>query len=44
VACWLVEGFRQVIRLLLDQHMPKAGIRKLVASNAARLLNLDQAA
>jgi hypothetical protein len=35
-----VEGFRQVVRLLLDQQVPKAEIRKLVASNAAQLLGL----
>ena len=39
-----VEGFRQVVRLLLDQHVPKADIRKLVSSNAARLVGLDEAA
>ncbi|SHJ23612.1 hypothetical protein SAMN02745194_02067 [Roseomonas rosea] len=39
-----VEGFRQVVRLLLDQQVPKADIRKLVSSNAARLLGLDAAA
>jgi len=39
-----VEGFRQVVRLLLDQQVPKADIRKLVSSNAARLVGLDEAA
>jgi hypothetical protein len=39
-----VEGFRQVVRLLLDQQVPKHDIRKLVADNAARLLGLDEAA
>jgi hypothetical protein len=39
-----VEGFRQVVRLLLDQQVPKGDIRKLVATNAARLLDLDAAA
>ena len=39
-----VEGFRQVVRLLLDQQVPKADIRKLVSSNAARLAGLDEAA
>lgn len=38
-----VEGFRQVVRLLLDQQVAKADIRKLVATNAARLVGLDAA-
>ncbi len=37
-----VEGFRQIVRLLLDQQVPKEDIRKLVADNAARLLGLDE--
>lgn len=39
-----VEGFRQVVSLLLDQQVSKADISKLVRSNAARLLGLDAAA
>jgi hypothetical protein len=40
-----VDGFRQVVRLLLDQQVPKADIRTMVSTNAARLLDLpDQAA
>jgi hypothetical protein len=39
-----VEGFRQVVRLLLDQQVPKEDIRKLVSLNAARLIGLDEAA
>ncbi|WP_458094446.1 DUF6282 family protein [Roseomonas sp. WA12] len=39
-----VDGFRQVVRLLLDQQVPKADIRKLVSSNAAQLLGLDATA
>ena len=38
-----VEGFRQVVSLLLDQQVSKADIGKLVRSNAARLLGLDVA-
>ncbi|MBP0496512.1 DUF6282 family protein [Pararoseomonas indoligenes] len=39
-----VQGFRQVVRLLLDQQVPKEDIRKLVSLNAARLVGLDEAA
>lgn len=39
-----VEGFRQVVSLLLDQQVSKADIGKLVRSNAARLLGLEGAA
>ena len=35
-----VDGFRQVVRLLLDQQVPKADIRTMVSTNAARLLDL----
>lgn len=35
-----VEGFRQVVRMLLDKGVPKADIRTIVATNAARLLDL----
>lgn len=38
-----VEGFRQVVRLLLDQQVPKGDIRAMVATNAARLLGLAAA-
>jgi hypothetical protein len=38
-----VEGFRQVVRLLLDQQMSKEDIRKLVSGNAAALVGLDDA-
>jgi hypothetical protein len=37
-----VEGFRQIVRILLDQQLPKADIRKMIGTNAARLLNLAQ--
>jgi hypothetical protein len=37
-----VEGFRQMVRLLLDQGVSKADIRKLVSTNAARLAALDE--
>lgn len=36
-----VEGFRQIVRMLLDLQFPAADIRKLVSTNAAGLLNLD---
>jgi hypothetical protein len=36
-----VEGFRQVVRLLLDQQVSKDDIRKLVSTNAARLVGLE---
>ncbi|MGG5818580.1 DUF6282 family protein [Falsiroseomonas sp. HW251] len=35
-----VEGFRQIVRILLDQQVPKADIRRLVGTNALGLLNL----
>jgi len=35
-----VEGFRQVVHLLLDQQVSKEDIRKLVSSNAKRLANI----
>ncbi len=37
-----VEGFRQVVRLLLDQQVPKADIRAMVSTNAARLVGLEE--
>ena len=36
-----IEGFRGMVRMLLDQQVPAADIRKLVASNAAALVGLD---
>jgi hypothetical protein len=36
-----VEGFRQIVRILLDLQFSKADIRKLVNFNAAGLLDLD---
>lgn len=36
-----VEGFRQMVRLLLEQQVPKADIRKMIADNAAKLLGLE---
>jgi hypothetical protein len=36
-----MDGFRGMVRLLLDQQVPKADIRKLVATNAAALVGLD---
>lgn len=36
-----VDGFRQIVRILLDLQFSEADIRKLVGSNAAGLLNLD---
>jgi hypothetical protein len=39
-----VEGFRQMVRLLLDARVAKDDIRKLVSTNAARLAGLDEPA
>ena len=36
-----VEGFRQIVRILLDLQYSAADIRKLVSINAAGLLDLD---
>ena len=36
-----VEGFRQIVRILLDLQFSAADIRRLVGINAAGLLNLD---
>jgi hypothetical protein len=36
-----VEGFRQIVRILLDLQFSAADIRKLVSINAAGLLNLE---
>jgi hypothetical protein len=36
-----VEGFRQIVRILLDLQFPAADIRQLISMNAAGLLNLD---
>lgn len=35
-----IEGFRTIVRMLLDLQFPHSDIRKLVGDNAARLLNL----
>jgi hypothetical protein len=39
-----VDGFRQIVRMLLDLQYSAAEIRQLVSSNAAGLLDLDVAA
>ena len=39
-----VEGFRQMVRLLLDQQVPKEDIRAMVSTNAARLVGLEEMA
>jgi hypothetical protein len=36
-----VEGFRQIVRMLLDLQFSASDIRKLISVNAAGLLNLD---
>ena len=36
-----VEGFRQIVRMLLDLQFSAADIRRLVGTNAAGLLDLD---
>ncbi len=36
-----VEGFRQIVRMLLDLQFSAADIRTLISSNAAGLLDLD---
>ena len=36
-----VEGFRQIVRMLLDLQFSAADIRRLISINAAGLLNLD---
>lgn len=38
-----VDGYREIVKTLLDLQMPAADIRKLISSNAAALLNLDEA-
>jgi len=38
-----VDGYREIVKTLLDLQMPPADIRKLISSNAAALLNLDEA-
>jgi len=38
-----VEGFRQIVRMLLDLQFSAADIRRLVSINAAGLLDLDAA-
>lgn len=39
-----VEGFRQIIAMLIELGYDDAAIRKMTAANAARLLGLDEAA
>jgi hypothetical protein len=36
-----VEGFRQIVRMLLDLQFSAADIRRLISTNAAGLLDLD---
>jgi len=36
-----VEGFRQIVRMLLDLQFPAADIQRLIGINAAGLLDLD---
>jgi hypothetical protein len=38
-----VEGFRQIVRILLDLQFSKADIRTLIGTNAAGLLDLEAA-
>lgn len=38
-----VDGYREIVKTLLDLQMPAADIRKLISENAAALLNLDTA-
>ena len=36
-----VDGYRQIVRMLLDLQFSAADIRRLIGTNAAGLLNLD---
>jgi hypothetical protein len=36
-----IEGFRQIVSMLLDLQVSKDDIRKLISTNAAKMLNLD---
>jgi hypothetical protein len=36
-----VEGFRQIVRMLLDLQFPTADIQRLIGTNAASLIDLD---
>jgi hypothetical protein len=36
-----VDGYRQIVRSLLELQVPATDVRKLVATNAARLLGLN---
>jgi hypothetical protein len=36
-----VDGYREIVKTLLDLQIPTADIRKLIGTNAAALLNLD---
>lgn len=38
-----VDGYREIVKTLLDLQMPASDIRKLIGINAAALLNLDAA-
>ena len=38
-----VDGYRGVVKILLDLQIPASDIRKLIGSNAAALLNLEPA-
>ncbi|SKA38055.1 DUF6282 family protein [Consotaella salsifontis] len=35
-----IEGYRQIVRMLLDMQMPKQDIRRMIGDNAAWLLNI----
>lgn len=39
-----VDGYREIVKTLLDLQMPASDIRKLIGNNAAALLNLESAA
>jgi hypothetical protein len=36
-----IEGFRQIVSMLLDLQVSKDDIRKLISTNAAKMLNLE---
>lgn len=38
-----VDGYREIVKALLDLQMPASDIRKLIGNNAAALLNLESA-
>ena len=35
-----IEGYRQIVKMLLDLQFPEKDIRTLIGDNSARLLNL----